>query len=105
MRYQLVRVVRPGQFHFLTRSNVRVTTPCSRASGANIDSPMWGGVFSVEAAVRFEHSDRGQKVGQVNSHTTLQAPFTKRTVPRRGKLHRRRRWLTSRLKFPDRTAH
>jgi uncharacterized RmlC-like cupin family protein len=52
MHYQSIRVVRPGQFDSATAQTPGLQRLAAVHPGAGIDSPMWGGVFSVEPAAR-----------------------------------------------------
>jgi uncharacterized RmlC-like cupin family protein len=50
MQYQSIRVVRPGQFDSATAQTPGSQRLAAVHLGAGIDSPIWGGVFSVEPA-------------------------------------------------------
>jgi uncharacterized RmlC-like cupin family protein len=61
MRYQSIRVARPGQF-----DSANAQTPGSQRLAAihqeaGIDSPMWGGVFRVEPAARTAIHHHGEQ--------------------------------------------
>ena len=50
MQYQSIRVVRPGQFDSATAQTPGSRRLAAVLPGAGIDSPIWGGIFSVEPA-------------------------------------------------------
>ena len=52
MQYESIRVVHPGQFDSTTAQTPGSHRLAAVHPGAGTDSPMWGGVFSVEPAAR-----------------------------------------------------
>jgi uncharacterized RmlC-like cupin family protein len=52
MQYESIRVVHPGQFDSSTAQTPGSLRLAAVHPGAGMDSPMWGGVFTVEPAAR-----------------------------------------------------
>jgi uncharacterized RmlC-like cupin family protein len=71
MQYQSIRVVAPGQFDSVT-PQTRGSQRLAAHSGAGIDSPMRGGVFSVEPAARMaiRHHDEQHTIVNVLSRSS-----------------------------------
>ena len=61
MQYEPIRVVRPGQFNSETAQTPGSHRVAAVHAGAGIDSPMWGGVFSVEPAARTAIHHHGEQ--------------------------------------------
>jgi uncharacterized RmlC-like cupin family protein len=52
MQYQSIRVVRPGQLDSATAQTPGSQRFAAIHSGADVESPMWGGLFRVEPGAR-----------------------------------------------------
>jgi uncharacterized RmlC-like cupin family protein len=61
MQYEPLRVVRPGQFNSETAQTPGSQRLAAVHAGVGIDSPMWGGVFSVEPAARTAIHHHGEQ--------------------------------------------
>jgi uncharacterized RmlC-like cupin family protein len=61
MRYQSICVVRPGQFDSATAQTPGSQRLAAVHPGAGIDSPIWGGVFSVEPSARTAIHHHGEQ--------------------------------------------
>jgi len=61
MRYQSIRVIRPGQFDSTTAQTPGSQRLAAVHPEAGIDSPMWGGVFRVEPGARTAIHHHGEQ--------------------------------------------
>ena len=61
MQYEPIRVIRPGQFSPATAQTPGSQRLAAVHPGAGIDSPMWGGVFSVEPGARTAIHHHGEQ--------------------------------------------
>lgn len=61
MQYEPIRIIQPGQFNSETAQTPGSQRLAAVHPGAGIDSPMWGGLFSVEPAARTAIHHHGEQ--------------------------------------------
>ena len=72
MKYQSIRVVRPGEFDRATAQTPGAERLAAIHAAASTDSPMWAGVFKVEPEVRtgIHHHGEQHTIAYVLSGTS-----------------------------------